>query len=175
MGIAGAAIASSFAELCSLIILSIHVLRKMDRKVYGLNWQFNKNIFHHVCRVSIWSMFNPFIGVASWFAFFIAIEHLGDWNYQTFRTWATSYPNCYVIRFSENCRCIACHVGRLTDRIGCALRSQPRQFWRSSSELQQLRRLLRRSYCFSGAGQSINFLARPRRICLLRPVVRHNR
>lgn len=40
MGIAGAAIASSFAELCSLIILSIHVLRKMDRMVYGLNWQF---------------------------------------------------------------------------------------------------------------------------------------
>ena len=78
MGIAGAAIASSFAELCSLIILSIHVLRKMDRKVYGLNWQFNKNIFHHVCRIFIWSMFNPFIGVASWFAFFVAIEHLGE-------------------------------------------------------------------------------------------------
>ena len=54
MGIAGAAIASSFAELCSLIILSIHVLRKMNRKVY------------------------PFIGVASWFAFFVAIEHLGE-------------------------------------------------------------------------------------------------
>jgi bexA, putative cation effux pump len=78
MGIAGAAIASSFAELCSLIILSIHVLRKMDRKVYGLNWKFDKNIFHHVCCVSIWSMFNPFIGVASWFAFFVAIEHLGE-------------------------------------------------------------------------------------------------
>ena len=70
--------ASSFAELCSLIILSIHILRKMDRNVYGLNWQFNKNIFHHVCRISIWSMFNPFIGVASWFAFFVAIEHLGE-------------------------------------------------------------------------------------------------
>lgn len=42
MGIAGAAIASSFAELCSLVILSIHVLRKIDRKVYGLNWQFDK-------------------------------------------------------------------------------------------------------------------------------------
>lgn len=78
MGIAGAAIASSFAELCSLVILSIHVLRKIDRKVYGLNWQFDKNILRHVCQVSIWSMFNPFIGVASWFAFFVAIEHLGE-------------------------------------------------------------------------------------------------
>ena len=63
LGIAGAAIASSFAELCSLVILSIHVLRKMDRQVYGLNWQFDKGILYHVCRVSIWSMFNPFIGV----------------------------------------------------------------------------------------------------------------
>ena len=32
----------------------------------------------HVCRVSIWSMFNQFIGVASWFAFFVAVEHLGE-------------------------------------------------------------------------------------------------
>ena len=67
LGIAGAAIASSFAELCSLVILSIHVLRKMDRQVYGLNWQFDKGILYHVCRVSI-----------SWFAFFVAIEHLGE-------------------------------------------------------------------------------------------------
>ena len=49
-----------------------------QKGLYGLNWQFNKNIFHHVCRVSIWSMFNPFIGVASWFAFLVAIEHLGE-------------------------------------------------------------------------------------------------
>ena len=78
MGIAGAAMASSFAELCSLVILSILVLRQMDRQAYGLNWQFDKNTLYHVCRVSIWSMFNPFIGVASWFAFFVAIEHLGE-------------------------------------------------------------------------------------------------
>lgn len=32
MGIAGAAIASSFAELCSLVILSIHVLRKWTER-----------------------------------------------------------------------------------------------------------------------------------------------
>ena len=94
MGIAGAAIASSFAELCSLIILSIHVLRKMDRMVYGLNWQFNKNIFHHVCRVSIWSMFNPFIGVASWFAFFVAMSIWASWNWQRQMSYA-AYPPCF--------------------------------------------------------------------------------
>ena len=65
MGIAGAAMASSFAELCSLAILSVHILRKMNRQTYGLKWQFDRKILNHVCRVSIWSMFNQFIGVAS--------------------------------------------------------------------------------------------------------------
>ena len=51
MGIAGAAIASSFAEACSLAVLAI---------------------------VSVWSMFHSFIGVAPWFLFFVAIEHLGE-------------------------------------------------------------------------------------------------
>ena len=78
MGIAGAAIASSFAEACSLAVLAIHVLRKMDKRLYGLRWSFDKSVLFHVCRVSVWSMFHSFIGVASWLAFFIAIEHLGE-------------------------------------------------------------------------------------------------
>ena len=56
MGIAGAAIASSFAEACSLAVLAIYVLRKMDRRLYGLYWNFDKGLLHHVCRVSVWSM-----------------------------------------------------------------------------------------------------------------------
>ena len=52
MGIAGAAIASSFAEACSLAVLAIHVLRKMDKRLYGLSWSFD--------------------------LFFVAIEHLGE-------------------------------------------------------------------------------------------------
>ena len=59
MGIAGAAIASSFAEACSLAVLAIHVLCKMDKRFYGL-----------FCSL--------FIGVAPWFLFFVAIEHLGE-------------------------------------------------------------------------------------------------
>lgn len=35
-------------------------------------------MLHHVCRVSVWSMFHSFIGVASWLAFFVAVEHLGE-------------------------------------------------------------------------------------------------
>ena len=78
MGISGAAIASSFAEACSLAVLAIYVLRKMDKRLYGLHCRLDKSVLLHVCRVSIWSMFHSFIGVASWLAFFVSIEHLGE-------------------------------------------------------------------------------------------------
>ena len=78
MGIAGAAIASSFAEACSLAVLTIHVLRTTDKGFYGMRPCFDKDILRDVCRVSVWSMFHQFIGVASWMAFFVAVEHLGE-------------------------------------------------------------------------------------------------
>lgn len=78
MGIAGAAIASSLAELCSFVVLAIYVLQKMDKRFYGLFWSFDKGVLLHVCRVSVWSMFHSFISVAPWFLFFVAIEHLGE-------------------------------------------------------------------------------------------------
>lgn len=78
LGIAGAAIASSFAELCSLAVLSIYVLRGRNQRTYGLYLQFDKQVLLHVYRVSVWSMFHSFINVAPWFLFFVAIEHLGE-------------------------------------------------------------------------------------------------
>ena len=78
MGIKGAAIASSMAELCSLAVLVIYVFRKMDKSRYGLQWQFDAKVLKQVVRVSVWSMFHSFIGVASWLAFFVAIEHVGE-------------------------------------------------------------------------------------------------
>lgn len=78
MKIAGAAIASSFAEACSLVVLAICVSHKMDKKLYGLSWRFDKGVLLHVCHVSVWSMFHSFISVAPWFLFFVAIEHLGE-------------------------------------------------------------------------------------------------
>lgn len=74
MGIAGAAIASSFAEACSLAVLAIHVLCKMDKRFYGLSCSFDKAVLFHVCRVSVWSMFHSFIGVAPWFLFFVIVN-----------------------------------------------------------------------------------------------------
>ena len=49
----------------------------MDKRLYGLRWSFDKGVLLPICRVSVWSMFHSFIGVASWLAFFVAIEHLG--------------------------------------------------------------------------------------------------
>lgn len=77
-GIMGAAIASSFAECCSLAVLTIHVWRRMDKRFYGLRWQFSWDLLRRVCRLSVWSMLYSFIGVAPWFLFFVAVEHLGE-------------------------------------------------------------------------------------------------
>ena len=78
MGIAGAAIASSFAEFCSLAVLSAYVLRKMDKRHYGLHCRYDKRVLCNVCRMSVWSMLQSFVGVAPWFMFFVSIEHLGE-------------------------------------------------------------------------------------------------
>lgn len=78
MGISGAAIASSLAELCSLIVLSAYVARHIDMRKYGLRPVADRRVMANVLGVSVWSMFHSFIGVASWMAFFVAIEHLGE-------------------------------------------------------------------------------------------------
>ena len=78
MGIKGAAVASSIAELCALATLSVHLLRKTDRRLYGLRWRFDGSVLRHVCRVSVWSMFQSFVSVAPWFLFFVAVERLGE-------------------------------------------------------------------------------------------------
>ena len=77
LGIAGAAIASSFAEMCSLAVLVFYVFRKFGRRFYGLRCRFDMKLLKHVFKVSVWSMLHSFIGVASWLAFFVAVEHLG--------------------------------------------------------------------------------------------------
>ena len=78
LGIAGAAIASSFAEMCSLAVLVFYVSRKFDRRFYGLRCRFDMKLLKHVFKVSGWSMLHSFIGVASRLAFFVAVEHLGE-------------------------------------------------------------------------------------------------
>ena len=77
MGISGAAIASSFAEICSLVVLTIYLFRHIDEKVYGLRWHIEIKILKEIFSISVWSMLQFFVSVAIWFLFFLAIEHLG--------------------------------------------------------------------------------------------------
>ena len=78
MGISGVAIGSSFAELCSLLILVSYMLRYVRKRMYGLSWQIDIRILKEVFSVSVWSMLQFFTSIAIWFLFFIAIERLGE-------------------------------------------------------------------------------------------------
>lgn len=78
MGISGAAIASSFAEMCSLAVLAAYMFRHIDKKVYGLYWHIDITILKEVFSISVWSMLQFFTSVAIWFLFFVAIERLGE-------------------------------------------------------------------------------------------------
>ena len=78
MGISGAAIASSFAEMCSLAVLAAYMFRHIDKKAYGLYWHIDITVLKEVFSISVWSMLQFFTSVAIWFLFFVAIEHLGE-------------------------------------------------------------------------------------------------
>ena len=80
LGIAGAAIGSSLAELVSVIFFIIYTCRKIDFRKYGLNhfsgiqW----GILKRILNVSLWTMIQNFLSMSTWFLFFIAVEHLGE-------------------------------------------------------------------------------------------------
>ncbi len=78
LGISGAAIASSLAEMGSFAILCIYMWKKIDKQKYGLKFVYDGRVLVAVLKLSVWSMLHAFISVAPWFLFFIAIEHLGE-------------------------------------------------------------------------------------------------
>ena len=55
-GIAGSAIASTLAEMGSLIILLIHMWRKIDKNKYGLQPIFDGKLLKRLFYLSVWSM-----------------------------------------------------------------------------------------------------------------------
>lgn len=77
LGISGAAMASSLAEIGSLGMLSFYMWIKVDWSKYGLEPVYDGHLLGSVLKLSVWSMLHAFISVAPWFLFFIAIEHLG--------------------------------------------------------------------------------------------------
>lgn len=80
LGIAGAAIGSTLAELVSCIFFAIYTMRSVDYRKYGLNriYRFRSNSLKSILNVSVWTMIQNFISISTWFLFFIFIEHLGE-------------------------------------------------------------------------------------------------
>ena len=77
LGISGAAMASSLAELGAFVILLLYMWTKIDKVKYGLKIVYDRKLLMNLLRLSVWSMLHAFISVVPWFLFFVAIEHLG--------------------------------------------------------------------------------------------------
>ena len=56
LGISGAAIASSLAEMGSLIVLCIYTGAKIDKEKYGLKPVYDGKLLINVLNLSVWSM-----------------------------------------------------------------------------------------------------------------------
>lgn len=78
LGISGAAIGSSLAELVGLLFLIIYMKNRVDKKRYGLQAVFDLKLSIHLISISVWTMIRSFFCIAPWFLFFVAIEHLGE-------------------------------------------------------------------------------------------------
>ena len=80
LGIAGAAIGSSLAELVSLLFYAVYTWLKIDRDKYELfrNLRFNFSEFKRIWNIASWTMLQSVLFPSQWFLFFMAIEHLGE-------------------------------------------------------------------------------------------------
>ena len=80
LGITGAAIGSSLAELVSLIFFILYTKVKCDRPKFGLDRaaRFEWSELRAMMPVCTWTMIQHTISVSTWFIFFLYIEHLGE-------------------------------------------------------------------------------------------------
>ena len=80
LGITGAAIGSSLAELVSLIFFIIYTWLRCDRKKYGLDKAAVLEVteLKGMMPVCSWTMIQHTISISTWFIFFLYIEHLGE-------------------------------------------------------------------------------------------------
>lgn len=80
MGIAGAAIASSLAELISLVFYVIYTRVSGNDREYGLfrSLKFSFRTLSEMLKVAGWTMVQFFFSSGTWLFFFMAIEHLGE-------------------------------------------------------------------------------------------------
>ena len=80
LGITGAAIGSSLAELVSMLFFIIYTKRKCDKPKYGLDRpaRFDIKEIKGMMPVCVWTMIQHVISISTWFIFFVYIEHLGE-------------------------------------------------------------------------------------------------
>ena len=80
MGIAGAALGSSLAEGVSLLFFILYTRRRVDVSKYGLDRipRFCRGVLRRMLNVSLWTMIQNFFSLATWFLFFLYIEHLSE-------------------------------------------------------------------------------------------------
>ena len=80
LGITGAAIGSSLAELVSLIFFVIYTRTRCDRSRYGLDKAARPDLaeLKGMMPVCSWTMIQHTISITTWFIFFMYIEHLGE-------------------------------------------------------------------------------------------------
>lgn len=79
LGIAGAAIGSTFAELVATLFLFIYIRNKASYKKYHLftTIHFHWGLLKRILKMSVWTMIQSLLALSTWFIFFIMIEHLG--------------------------------------------------------------------------------------------------
>ncbi|MCD7937307.1 MAG: MATE family efflux transporter [Tannerellaceae bacterium] len=80
MGIQGAALASVIAEVVSIVFFLVYTRMTVDLKKYGLNkfTSFDWQLLRRVLNISIFTMFQYFISMSTFFLFFVAVERIGQ-------------------------------------------------------------------------------------------------
>lgn len=80
LGITGAAIGSSLAELVSVLFFIIYTWKRIDCRKYGLNKlpRFQPETLKRILGVSFWTMIQNLFSMSTWFLFFLFVEHLGE-------------------------------------------------------------------------------------------------
>lgn len=80
MGIAGAALASSLASVISALFFVCYTLATTDIQKYALNHlpHLRFHTLQNVLGIGVWTMIQNFLALATWFIFFLGVEHLGE-------------------------------------------------------------------------------------------------
>jgi putative MATE family efflux protein len=80
MGIKGAAVASVIAEASSIVFFLIYTRLTVNRKKYGLDQfrSFDFGLLKRVLSISIFTMFQHFLSMATFFFFFLVVERIGQ-------------------------------------------------------------------------------------------------